>query len=561
MATSSNLDPNANIPEAEFIGIQPFPDTSPDTWSPFLVQDLRFRCPLDYGAPLGADNSLEISLKLVCGYKPLANGRPRPASEPVENEAETSLTPQTLRSQLARRPLLVYLCGGPGDKNPPVRNPELNRFFLGKGYWVLYPDYRGTGDSDRSSAAPLVRVDAETILHREGAGPLPRYRQTAIARDLESVRRRALPAGARWSLLGQSFGGWVALTSLSFHGAGLQEVFVAGGLAPASAQRGPRDVYAALFPRVIQRNGDYYAKYRDDVPRVRRLARWLAAQGPGGRGVELPRGGWLSVQRFLCLGRFLGSRARWGEVHDLLVDMEMDLEETQRDAAAVLDWEQFPDSQCGAAICGSLSHATLWRYETIDSWKLDQRPLYAVLHEAMYCNSVGSRSGWAACREAARFPEFWWVNCRPEFMRWELEVRESNGGLGADDEEEPRLYFSGEMVYPFFFDTYAGLGPFKEAAEYIAWHKWDEPLYDAEALRRNEVPVTALSYGDNDMYVDSGLGQEAWDMVGGPKAMVLEDFEWEHGAIRSDTERVLKSLWYKRLIDKCESPSIPWMAD
>ncbi|KAI1084133.1 Alpha/Beta hydrolase protein [Whalleya microplaca] len=551
-SSSSRNTTSLSLPAAELTAIKPIVDMSPEYRSEFQIIDLRFHVPLNYSKMRSDSNSIEISLKLMCGYKHSlaapATAVPttgRLLESPDVDTDEVELTPSNIHAILSKRSLVVYLSGGPGDRNPPVRMSELNQFFLQKGYWVLYPEYRGTGDS---SAIEYPAVSDQTLEHFR---KLRHYRQTAIARDLESVRRRLQPADTnagtnstvKWSLLGQSLGGWVALTYMSFWPAGLREVFLTGGLPPV--RRSPREVYIKLFHRVIRRNNDYYAKYPDDVRRVRRLVRYLAAQRKG-RGIWLPRGGWLTAQRFLCLGRILGDTEKWTDVHELLKDMESDV---YGPGNTEFGLGQATDRRDRAAWGETMSHATLWLYETLDSWKLEHRPLYAVLHEAMYCNKEGERSRWAASEVAARFPQFWWVNCNPEDLSQELEEREEKAGGGSNstnDEEETRLYFSGEMVYPFFFHTYKELGKFKFAAEWIAQYKWDERLYDVEALRRNIVPVIALSYGARDMYVDSEYSLETWEKIGGPKSTVHQDRDWEHGAIRQNTANVLQSIWQEK---------------
>lgn len=56
-------------------------------------------------------------------------------------------------------------------------------------------------------------------------------------KDCEAIRkkllgRRADPEDRKWTILGQSFGGFCAITYLSFYSEGLKEVFLTGGLPP-----------------------------------------------------------------------------------------------------------------------------------------------------------------------------------------------------------------------------------------------------------------------------------------------------------------------------------------
>ena len=62
----------------------------------------------------------------------------------------------------------------------------------------------------------------------EQAEYLTHFRADAIVRDAEHIRR-ALGV-ERWSVLGQSFGGFCVTTYLSFAPEGLREAFITGGL-------------------------------------------------------------------------------------------------------------------------------------------------------------------------------------------------------------------------------------------------------------------------------------------------------------------------------------------
>lgn len=56
------------------------------------------------------------------------------------------------------------------------------------------------------------------------------------------------------------------------------------------------------------------------------------------------------------------------------------------------------------------------------------------------------------------------------------------------------IIYAGEMVFPWMFDEFAELKPFKEVAHLLA-HKEDWPnLYDIESLKGNDVPVAAACY-------------------------------------------------------------------
>ena len=116
---------------------------------------------------------------------------------------------------------------------------------------------------------------------------------------------------ARWSVLGQSFGGFTAMTYLSIAPEGLREAFITGGLAPIG--RSVDDVYGATYLRLIEQNRRYFERYPDDRARVREIQRRLEADD-----VRLPSGDPLTVRRFRQLGLWLGDSAGFELLHHVL---------------------------------------------------------------------------------------------------------------------------------------------------------------------------------------------------------------------------------------------------
>ena len=133
-----------------------------------------------------------------------------------------------------------------------------------------------------------------------------------------------------------------------------------------------------------------------------------------------------------------------------------------------------------------------------------RNPLYAVIHESCYAN--GQTSAWSAQRV---LPPDW-----------------------ADD---PTL-FTGEHVYPWMFDEFAGLAPFREAARLLADRPWG-PLYDPAVLAVNEVPCAAAIYVD-DMYVPRAFSEQTARQIRGLRPWITNEFE--HDGLH--TGRVLGRL-------------------
>lgn len=244
-----------------------------------VLTDRLFQVPLDHEAPQG---------------------------EQIEVYAREVVAAAKERAEL---PWLLYLQGGPGGRaaRPVGRDSWLDRAL--EDYRVLLLDQRGTGRSTPATRQTLplrgnAAAQAEYLSH---------FRADSIVRDAELIRRQLLGDQGRWSLLGQSFGGFCTLTYLSLAPEGLREALVTGGL--AGLRSSAADVYRAAYPRVARKNADHYARYPEDVEAVRRVAEHLLAAP-----AELPDGGRLTVRAFQALGLLLGSGNGSHLLHYLLED-------------------------------------------------------------------------------------------------------------------------------------------------------------------------------------------------------------------------------------------------
>jgi len=157
-----------------------------------------------------------------------------------------------------------------------------------------------------------------------------------------------------------------------------------------------------------------------------------------------------------------------------------------------------------------LSYGFLRGFEKAQSF--DTNPIYAILHESIYCQQ--DASNWSAQRVRAEFPEFDLAPGKP-------------------------VAFTGEMIYPWMFDEYEPLKPLKQTAEILAAYDGWPRLYDVSTLQKNTVPCTAAVYY-NDMYVDRGHSEETARKIQGIKLWVTS--KYEHNGLRSDGEAVLGRL-------------------
>jgi len=106
------------------------------------------------------------------------------------------------------------------------------------------------------------------------------------------------------------------------------------------------------------------------------------------------------------------------------------------------------------------------------------------------------------------------------------------------DEIEANGLFTAEHVFPWMWEDYGALRSQRAAAEILAEHQWPA-LYDADRLRRNEVPTAATIYV-NDLYVERDFAEETAATIRGLRAWQTDEFE--HNGLRADGERVLGRL-------------------
>jgi pimeloyl-ACP methyl ester carboxylesterase len=374
-------------------------------------------------------------------------------------------------------PWLVFLQGGPGlaAQRPVGRSTWLDRAL--RGYRVLLLDQRGTGRSAPLTARSLARLGAPGAQ----AEYLARFRADSIVLDCELIRRDLCGPDEPWTVLGQSFGGFAAVTYLSFAPHGIRDALLAGGLPGLDARA--EDVYRHTYAAVAARNAAHYDRYPGDIGAAREVAGHLA-----GHDVRLPDGSPLTVERFQSVGAMLGESGGSHELHYLLED----------------PWDGD----------GGLSDAFL--ADVAARAGFARAPLYAVLHEACYAQGPATR--WAAQRVRAEFPAF-----------------DPAGAVDGD----AQLLFTGEMTYPWMFGADPALTPLREAAELLAQRDGWPPLYDPARLAANEVPAAAAVYHD-DMYVPAPLSLRTAAAVRGLRAWVTN--EWEHDGLRVSGGRVLDRL-------------------
>nr|WP_129123785.1 alpha/beta fold hydrolase [Veronia nyctiphanis]RXJ71582.1 alpha/beta hydrolase [Veronia nyctiphanis] len=371
-------------------------------------------------------------------------------------------------------PWLVYMQGGPGfpSPRPGGKSGWLKRAL--SEYRVLLLDQRGTGKS-----TPITHQTMGDLSTEEQVAYLSHFRADNIVRDAEAIREQL--GVDKWSLLGQSFGGFCNLTYLSFYPNSLHRVYTTGGV--PSITRHADDVYRATYKRVHDKNAEFFAQFPSAQVQCQKIADHLLTNH-----VELPNGQHFTVEQFQQIGIEFGGSDAYLPMYYLLEDAFVDVGGKETLSYTFLD--QMLQMQ---------SHQT--------------NPIYAILHEAIYNQHTASE--WSAHR-----------------IRNE-EYAEFNYQTG-----QPFL-FTGEMVYPWMFDQLKNLTALKEAAQLIAEKSDWAPLYSPETLAENTVPFACAVYAD-DMYVEMDYSRETLAKVPNSKAWITN--EYEHNGLRADGERILGKL-------------------
>ncbi len=376
-------------------------------------------------------------------------------------------------------PALLFLQGGPGGVAP---RPRVKDGWLGAAldrYRVVLLDQRGTGRSDPIDvAAPWTDAVGRPLDDAGLAARLAHYRADAIVADAEELRRALLGPDGRWTLLGQSYGGFVAFTYLSNHPEALVGVAIAGGV--PSLDRPALDVYRATYRTLIAKLRAHERRYPGDLARWHTLAAHVAEREE--RRVDERRATPLQVT---YLGNQLGSGTGPDALHELL------------ELALV-----------GEGACTALS--TRGRRALEGAQPFGASPIYAALHESIYAQ--GAATEWAAARAHAEVAAEW-------------------------PNELPRAH--AEMVLPELFDEVPELRPLAGAAERLARRDDWPALYDPEVLERNRVPIAAVAYAD-DLYVPLAFAQETAARVPNVRLWVTNEFE--HDGLRAEGARVFGRL-------------------
>ncbi|MDR9826792.1 alpha/beta fold hydrolase [Vibrio sp. FNV 38] len=374
----------------------------------------------------------------------------------------------------SQKPWLVFFQGGPGFPSPRPNGTVgwLKRAL--RDYRVLLLDQRGTGNSSVVSHQTLKGLSPV-----EQAEYLTHFRADNIIRDAEFIRQQMQVKS--WSILGQSFGGFCSLTYLSLFPDSLDSSCITGGVPSLNLQ--PDEVYHATFKRTREKNAAFFTQF----PQAQRMCQAIADHLLT-HDEFLPNGQRLTVEQFQQLGINFG-------VSDTFLPMYYLLENA------------FIETDGNKQL----------RYEFLNEILMQQNfqtnPIYAILHESIYCQ--GFASNWSAHRIRKALGDFDYKTGKP-------------------------FLFTGEMVFPWMFNQYKNLQPLKQAAQLLA-EKSDWPeLYNIEKLSNNRVPVSCAVYAD-DMFVEMDISRDTLAQIPNTKAWITN--EYEHNGLRADGERIIDRLF------------------
>ena len=361
-------------------------------------------------------------------------------------------------------PLLLFLQGGPGGKGP--RPQGNNPCWLEQAlqhYRVIFIDQRGTGRSGRIDGALMASMTAE-----QGRDYLLKFRADSIVKDCEYLRKQRFN-GQRFYTLGQSYGGFITLSYLSYAPQGLAGCYITGGLAAIDS---PIDtLYQHTYQLVTQKTEQYYQRYPQDAAHLAKIADALSEQT-----VYLPNGDLFSSERLQSLGILFGTGGGFDRFHYLI-----------EEAFAPHSSEQLSDS---------------FLMEILSLSNYADNPLYAAVHESIYGQGTQA-TNWSAQR-----------------------LREQSGAFSPDLRPFP---LTGEMIYPWMFSEIQALQPFASAAASLAQYNDYPSLYDLFQLQSNEVPIVAAVYA-HDMYVPKVLSLHTAELVSNTHPWICDEFE--HDGLR-----------------------------
>lgn len=433
---------------------------------------LQFTLPLCHNSSTSSSSeTISVVIKIVNAFDPKTSKTNRKCFDYEEDIKKN------------QENLILYLQGGPGFPSPittGLTNPGYLKPLLDKNYTVILLDQRGTGLSSV--------IDTESLLSRGDTLSqfeyIKNFRADSIVHDSEYIRKQLI-GPSKWSLLGQSFGGFTSISYISFYPDSIKKVLLTGGLAPLTIDS-VDDVYDATFERTKERNIAYYKKYPEDIDKVNTIVKYLESNH-----IILPNGGILTVDRFRGLGLSLGGSGGSFNLHILVTTMYTELHNRENK---------------------KLSYTT--KMTLMNYLGFETNILYFLFQEAIYLNGPGKKSDWAADRVFQKRKDF---------------------------ENADMFMFTGEIVTKSMLQSYKELQPLAKLANFIHQYSNWSMLYNIENLRSitwDKIPIVAAVYLD-DQYVDYQLGKKNLEIFEYKPVVTNQLF---HNGLRAAPIQIIEQL-------------------
>lgn len=371
-------------------------------------------------------------------------------------------------------PVLLYLQGGPGS---PAPRPVDLTGWLGEAlrdHRVILLDQRGTGRSGRidRNGTP-VTFDHLALL-----------RADQIVADCEALRSQL--GIRRWSLLGQSFGGFCITAYLSSHPESVDFAYLTGGLPITTGHAD--DLYRSTFRRLAERHAEFYREVPWAERRIREICHHLE-----GADERLPTGERLSARRFRTIGDELGRGAGFATLAYLLEEPFHRVDGEKRLRGDFL-------AEVGTRV------------------SFERAPLYALIHETIYAGTAPGATDWSAHRMREEIPGF---------------------GEDIDPNSAEPFFLTGEHIFPWQFDEDPALRPFAEQAAQLAESTDWPQLYDADVLGRAGATVAAAIYVD-DIFVPLRHSLDTAAKFRDLRPFITN--EYQHDGLRVDGAAIFRRL-------------------
>ncbi len=143
----------------------------------------------------------------------------------------------------------------------------------------------------------------------------------SLEEAFKAASRSPAAGELRWTLLGQSYGGYISLTYLSTHPEGLKEVFITGGLPPCDMSID--DYFRIEYGKLVKESQEFFSRYPDDEQVVRDVLRLISDIGP--ENIRMTGRGYLTGQKLLHTREAIRPRTGFEEVHSLLARIKSEL--------------------------------------------------------------------------------------------------------------------------------------------------------------------------------------------------------------------------------------------